>query len=426
MKKKALGFGDISVGEIKKRAKCFIGCHETLIAASSDGHKTDPFFKNSITYYGSGRNGNAALNVCTKHQQSFDPADNTTGQEVYKYSDKHGKVIKEFFNNEIFKILKDDPGALFITWSQEHWILFSEEFHGSVICANDPKLVALFGNKKNFKEFVKGRLPQADFEILKGDEILYRVKQGVYPREREVVAQSPQGILGVGTMFFKASMGKEQLKKSAAQIEPEKLYVVSEYIHNIGSPSVCAMVSNNEAVIYPPWMMAIRKDSGATAGSDLAAFTALPESAQKAVKAAALKAAKVLQENGYRGTANIDMMATDGKKHPEALITEINARDPETICLLTVAAAKAGLRSPHELKVEAHYAEKTNFIDEINSLPPVGRKIYGSYSRLPDGKVVIPSEHKHRNVEGLDQTDSEDNIAGTTRQQYTYTGFIFD
>ena len=100
MKKQTLGFGEISVDEIKKRAKCFIGCHETLIAASADGHRTDPFFQKSITYYGSGRNGNVALNSSRRHQQSFDPSDNTTGEEVYKYSDKHGKIIKEFFNKE--------------------------------------------------------------------------------------------------------------------------------------------------------------------------------------------------------------------------------------------------------------------------------------------------------------------------------------
>jgi len=419
-----LKFGDISVDEIRKRNKCFIGCHETLIAASADGYKTDPFFKYSITYYGSGQRGNAALNVYTKHQQSFDPSDNTTGQEVYKYSDKHGKIIKEFFNEQIFKILKDDPGALFMTWSQEHWILFAEEFHKSVICANSPELVDLFGNKKNFKEFVRGKLPQADFEVLKGNEILYRVKQGVYPYEREVVAQSPQGILGVGTMFFKASMGKERLANSAAQIDPSEIYVVSEYIDNIGSPSVCAMVSNSEAVIYPPWMMAIQKDSGSTAGSDLAAFTALPESAQREIKAAALKAAKVLQENGYRGTANIDMMATDGKKHPKALITEINARDPETICLLTVAASRAGRRTPHELKVEAHYAEKTSFANQV-ILPPNGRKFYGPYTRAENGQISVPQEYRHFNLEGLDCTVTEDNIEGTTRQGYSYTGFIF-
>jgi hypothetical protein len=99
MTRQTLGFGEISVEEIKKRAKCFIGCHESLIAASEDGHKTDPFFQKSITYYGSGRNGNVALNSTRRHQQSFDPADNTTGEEVYKYSDTHGEMFKYFFNN---------------------------------------------------------------------------------------------------------------------------------------------------------------------------------------------------------------------------------------------------------------------------------------------------------------------------------------
>jgi len=426
MKKQTLGYNEISVEEIKKRTKCFIGCHETLIAASVDGHTTDPFFQKSITYYGSGRNGNVALNSSRRHQQSFDPSDNTTGEEVYKYSDRHGKIIKDFFNTEILKILSDDPDALFITWSQEHWILFTSEFHRNVICANDPELVALFGNKINFKSFVKDKLPQADFDVMKGEEIIYQLRQGVFPNDREVVVQNQKGILGVGTTFFKRSMHKDQLEKLSKQINPDELYVVSEFVHNIGSPSVCALVSNNEVTIYPPWMMAIHEDSGSTAGSDLAAFTALPQSAQQAVNDAALKAAKVLQDSGYRGTANIDLIATNGEKYPEALITEINARDPETIALLTVAASKAGLRSPHELKVEAHYAEKTNFIDEITSLPPVGRKMYGGYSRGSDGKVVIPAEHQHRNVEGVDQTDSEDDIEGTTRQLYSYTGFIFD
>jgi len=322
-------------------------------------------------------------------------------------------------------MLRADPDMLFITWSQEHWILFTEEFHRNVICANDPELVALFGNKKNFKEFVKGKVPQADFDIMKGAEILYRLKQNIFPDEREVVVQSQKGILGVGTTFFKKNMPKDRLENLSKQINPEELYVVSEYVHNIGSPSVCVMVSNNETAIYPPWMMAINANSGSTAGSDLAAFTKLPGSVRQAVNDAALKAAKILQESGYRGTANIDFIVTAGETHPEAMITEINARDPETIALLTVAASRAGLRSPHELKAEAHYAEKTNFVDEINKLPPIGRKIYGSYTRGADGKVVIPLKYQHFNTEGLDQTDSEDNIEGTTRQLYPYTGFIF-
>jgi hypothetical protein len=425
MSKRTLGFGDITVDEIKRRPRCFIGCHETLIAASEDGHKTDPFFSKSITYYGSGKNGNAALNASRKHQLSFDPGDNTTGEEVYKYSDMHGDIIKEFFNSEIMKVLNDNPETLFMTWSQEHWTLFTDEFHKNVICANDTELVALFGNKKNFKEFAKGKIPQADFEIMKGSDVLYNIESSAFPKEREVVVQIPKGILGVGTTFFTRGMNKEQIEERSKQIEPEKLYVVSEYIHNIGSPSICAMVSDNETAIYPPWMMAVPENSGTTAGSDLAAFLSLPESTRKAVKEAALKAAKVLQESGYRGTANIDLIATNGKKHPEALITEINARDPETVALLTVASIRAGLRSPHELKVEAHYAPKTDFTDELGKIPPIGRKIYGSYTRDINGKVSIPSEHQHRNTEGLEDTISEDNISGTTRQHYSYTGFIF-
>jgi nucleotide-binding universal stress UspA family protein len=425
MKKRTLGFGEITVEEIQKRPRCFIGCHETLIAASEDGHRTDPFFQKSVTYYGSGRNGNVALNSRRRHQQSFDPGDNTTGEEVYKYSDTYGGIIRDFFNTEILKILREDPGTLFMTWSQEHWSLFAEEFHRNVICANDCGLVALIGNKKNFKEFAKGKLPQADFDVIKGAEIRNLLKQRVFPDEREVVVQSQQGILGVGTSFFTKGMQKDRIETLSKEINPEELYVVSEYVHNIGSPSVCALVSNNETAIYPPWMMAIDKNSGSTAGSDLAAFAALPVSARQAVKDAALKAAKVLQESGYRGTANIDLIVTTGEKHPEALITEINARDPETIALLTVAANKAGFRSPHELKAEAHYAERSDFAGDVNNIPPIGRKIYGSYTRGADGKVVIPPEHRHRNTEGLDQTDSEDDIEGTTRLNYTYTGFIF-
>jgi len=425
VKKRILRFGEISADEIRKRTTCFIGCHETLIAASEDGHRTDPFFQRSITYYGSGKNGNVSLNVSRRHQQSFDPADNTTGEEVYKYSDTHGDMIKEFFNGEMDKLLQEDPDALFMTWSQEHWILFSEKFHQHVICANDPDIVSLFQNKKNFKEYTKGKIPVADFEIMNGKEILYHIKQRTFPHEREVVVQNPTGILGVGTTFFRKNMSPDRLAQLSSQIDEQELYVVSEFVPNIGSPSTCVMVSNNETAIYPPWMMAIGENSGSTAGSDLGAFTALPESAQQAVKKAALKAAKVLQESGYRGTANIDLIATTGERHPEALITEINARDPETIALLTLASIRAGVRSPHELKVEAHYAERTNFVDEINQIPPVGRKIYGSYTRNADGTVTVPSEHRHRNLEGLDQTVSEDDIAGTTRQQYSYTGFIF-
>jgi hypothetical protein len=425
MKKRTLGFREITVEEILKRPRCFIGCHESLIAASEDGHTTDPFFQKSITYYGSGRNGNAALNASRRHQQSYDPNDNTTGEEVYKYSDTHGGIIKEFFNSEILKILREDPDTLFMPWSQEHWILFTEEFHRSVICANDPKHVNQIGNKRNFKEFVKGKLPQADFELMKGAEVLYQLKQRTFPFEREVVVQSPQGILGVGTTFFRRDMDKGTIEALSKEINPDDVYVVSEYIHNIGSPSLCAMVSNNETAIYPPWMMAIDKNSGSTAGSDLAAFTELPESTRRAVKDVALKAAGILQENGYRGTANIDMIVTTGKSHPEALITEINTRDPETIALLSVATSRAGLRSPQEIKVEAHYAKETNFTDEINALPTTGRKFYGTYTRSADGKVIIPPEHLHRNTEGLEQTLSEDDIKGTARQHYTFTGFVF-
>lgn len=425
MRKRILGFRDISVDEIKGRPRCFIGCHETLIAASEDGHTTDPFFQNSITYYGSGKNGNVALNSTRRHQQSFDPSDNTTGEEVYKYSDTYGDIIRDFFNREILKLLNDDPDTLFITWSQEHWRLFTEEFHPSVICANDPELVSLFGNKVNFKSYAKGKLPQAGFDVMKGAEVLYNVAQGAFPNDREVVVQSQKGILGVGTTFFKRSMDQDRVKGLSKQINPDELYVVSDFVANIGSPSTCVMVSNNEVAVYPPWMMAIRENSGSTAGSDLAAFTALPPSVRQAVTDTALKAAEVLRESGYRGTANVDLIATNGERYPEALITEINARDPETIALLTVAACRAGFRSPHELKVEAHYAERTSFADEIRNIPPTGRKIYGPYTRCADGTVFIPPEHRHRNVEGLDQTDTEDQTEGTTRQQYTYTGFVF-
>ncbi|MCL2630687.1 MAG: hypothetical protein FWD49_04100 [Firmicutes bacterium] len=426
MKKQPLKFGEISIEEVLKRPKCFVGCHETLISASECGHKTDSFFSRSITYYGSGKNGNLSLNTATKHQQSFDPSDNQTGEEVYKYSEMHGGAIKDFFNSSMRSVLKENPDTLFLPWSQEHWILFSEEFWNSFICANDPSLIDLFGNKKNLKEFAKGKIAQADFEVLSGEEVLKRIKDGFFPNVREVAVQSPKGILGVGTTFFKKDMPKSVIESKAREINPKETYVVSEFIHNLGSPSVCALVSNSEVAIYPPWMMAICKDSATTAGSDLGAFANLPKDIREEIVKEAIVAGNMLKDKGYRGTANIDMMATNGETHPKALITEINTRDPETIALLTVASARAGLTSPHALKAQCHYAERTNFASEVSKLPPVGRKFYGTFSRGNDGEIIIPKEHMHRNIEGLDIVKSWDEISGTTRQDYTYTGFIFE
>jgi len=383
------------------------------IAATPDGMTYDPFFKGSYTYVGDNMRGNHSLNVKHKHQFGINPMGAKVGKEVYMYTEEHSGVIKEHFNEGAKKVV--EQGGLILPWSREFTeVILEPEFHQHIICAQKPELIEKYGNKQSLKEILKEQgIAQADFEIMKGAEIIYMIEQGHIPHEREVVVQSPYGINGKGTMILSKKEQGDPWKQSVKDINPEQDYVVSEYVKTISSPSVHMQISSNEIGMYPVGDQLVV--SGQTQGTSFDTFAARPQSTQQATRDVAMQVAELAQKDGYRGFINVDTMITDDERYPEALVTETNTgRYSGTAGLANVAARRTERMTGQEIgsvfdhSVEALYKKETDFSKRIAMIPAIGSKRDGPAERSPSGEIIIPQEYQGINHDGLEQTRTED------------------
>jgi hypothetical protein len=380
----------------------YIGYRETDIAANFMATETDKFFAGSITIHGRNQGTNHSFNLATGIQPDYEP-----DQTAFL------KIWKPFVSLCCDSIVKDDPDAQFMPFNSFFASSVSEKHSGRVICMNDKDLLVFLNSKFKFKEFMKGKLPEAEFVVEKGSVILQKLANKIYPDEQEVVIQKEYSEGGFGTIICRKDT---DITNDIKRIDPETAYVVSNFIENICSVALHLQIGEKDIIVYPANIQILKGPN--YAGSDIFAFTQLDAKVKKQCYDMAYKFGKILQNLPQKPRGFFGIDAIVGKKKPHKVyIVETNPRFTGTASLLNILSHKAGIAGVFEYCYRAFKGERLN-IDAIAEITPNGRKRYAVVKKDESGRVVSVESDKI-NRDGFDK-------AMIQQETFTYAHSVFE
>jgi hypothetical protein len=388
----------------------YVGMRESDLAINFEATKTDKFFAGSVTIYGRSENGNVAYNVVSGLQLN----------EAQCYEERNHALFKHFVAQQCHNIVAKDKNAKFLPYSYFFASSIPAEFSDRVICANDPRVLVFLNSKFNFKKFMKGKLPEANFVIESGKDIINKIKNKIYPNSKEVVIQTEFGEGGDGTVFL--LKGDDF---NTATINPDREYVVSDYIHNRCSIGIQMQISDTDIAIYPPSIQLMK--GPAYAGSDVFGFSELPEKVKERCYEIARKFGEIIRDLDVlptnkrvklrnRGFFGIDAIIEEGED-PQVYVVETNPRFTGVTGLLNILSHKSGAGSVFEHSYKCYLGERLN-TEAIENIVPNGRKRYAEFERNEDGEAHS-LENEKINHEGFDKTAFQE-------EGFYYTHAVFE
>lgn len=317
----------------------------------SDIEDTGGLFAGSVTLFGSGKNGNRAME---KQQR--------------RRVDHNGECpfYDVFFQDAMRHILEEMPDARFIQYAPLDGRDFSPELQERLSFQNPYALLAFLEHKLELKAWAgqyAAVLPsQTTVGLPNGRETL----RELLPDADAVVVQRDSSCGGMGTFLVRLDTD-EALALPVGRQEP---CMVTPFQANSISVNVHAVLYEEEILLFPPSVQIIdqERDCLEYLGGDFSVYGTLPEDERALVSQTAAAVCGGLQELGYRGACGVDLLLSDGNCY----FMEINPRFQASTSLLNRSLRQKALPSLQEYHMDA-------FLHTAPSLPAPPALAEGSF-----------------------------------------------
>lgn len=299
-------------------------------ARESDIAQTAQLFSGSVTYYGSGENGNVSFNW-----QFGKRLDNNN----------HSAEGDAFLEETIVRMLEADPDCrcLFYdqTWAYE--IAALRQYRDRFLCVNDEEVVSNFSNKiwmyeqgHTFRDMVH--------KVVLGKDCGYDTLCEAFGTETAFVVQHPVSSGGDGTFLIDAVYGPEHL-------EADERYLVGIYQPNSYGINLHAVIYDDGVLLLPGSIQLAQREQNRLfyRGADYIAYSYIDAGVREEFQRLGAEICEEMRACGYRGVCGIDGLVV-GKT---VYITECNARFQASTSLLNRSLAEQGLPSVQELTLAA-------------------------------------------------------------------------
>lgn len=297
-------------------------------------------YKKSVSIFGSGENGNIALNKIT-------------GKRYNHNDEKNFDFLDDFFISNIKNLHKQNKNLKFVYYNK-HRVIFLPKSVQKLIAHQPPtKILNFWDNKFESRKFVGEFLPVLEYYFKKGKTISYNSCQKLFRNAKRFVVQAKHSIGGAQTFL----LTKNNEQKVIASLDPKTTYAISEYKENNIAINVHFVIAKNSICILPASMQLIetQNDTMEYIGCDFSIFSqVLSEKTQKKVVRFTTLLAKKMMEQGYLGVAGVDFIVCDD----EVYFMEVNPRFQSSTNVLNLALKENNLPSVNELDAMA-FVQKT-------------------------------------------------------------------
>lgn len=335
----------------------------------SDIADTGCFFSGSVTIFGSGKNGNHAME-----------------KEIGKRIDHNGECngFEEFFTEQALTIARHDPAARFVLYDALDYASFPPELQKRFVWHNAYSLLELLNHKiytrKHFSSFVK--VPP--YRVISYEKCTEEALEEMFPDHKSFVLQRDFSCGGSGTYLVKKNKagiisdieygtGTETGNEGRVPVPSDEQILVSPFFERNVSVNIHCMIYAKQTLLFAPSIQLLKQHSEKIEylGSDYSAAAQLSDENRSWVKEMADAVCHELRKMGYRGICGIDMILTEDTCY----FMEVNARFQASSALLNKNLQKSGFPSLLEYQRDA-------FSHNSPSLPYPSETAAGSFITL--------------------------------------------
>lgn len=308
--------------------------------------KTNDFFSNSITSWGSNTNGN--ISYCQK----------------YKTRNIDNELRSQFISDELKQLLKDNKHKVMFYSSTLAYSLIKlyPEFEKSFICLNSKAVLNLLNDKTNMKLWISNHLPVLDFVLLSGADCHFEQLKKFFPNYKRFIIQETNSSGGLGTFIIDS----ENYLHVTSNLKRDSLYLISFFGEPSFSLNAHILITNNDVIVLPPSVQIIEKYrfNLIYSGADFVNYKYIDEKYQKKVYSYSKKIGNLLREIGYKGICGIDYLVYND----EVYFVEINPRFQASTILLNIALNEANLPCVQELHLSAFEDTPLPSIEKLENI----------------------------------------------------------
>ncbi len=303
----------------------------------SDIYYTDDMFDGSVTFYGSGKNGNRSFcqesHVRIEHNASHPDA-------------------SDFILSWQLQKIREYPDCRFMSYNPNCLTGAPDEIIEHTLCLNDADLMRRLNDKLEFRKLAEGIVPLLDARESYGRDCTYESlsSRPEFSGYDAFIVQELIASGGHGTFYLTGQDEEEILR----YIDGDSRYLVSGYVWDNIPVNMHVVIFDRDIVLLPGSIQVIQNvnDRLLYRGADFIAYRDIPEKAVLEWKQLSLRLSRKIQALGYRGVLGIDaMLAGD-----QIYFLEINNRFQGSSIVLNRALSEKGLPSLQRMDQDAFYS----------------------------------------------------------------------
>ncbi len=301
-------------------------------------------FEGSITFIGSGKNGNI----------SFSSSNNY----IINYNEDSVE-LDNFMRKTLHMIIDKIPDVSFFCYTTSYiYSLEDPEINKHIICGNSRDTLQLLRNKMNTRLWLNRYVSVLPTIILTGCECQYENLRSLFPNE---ISFTVQGCLGSGGMdTYVMTADNHELVRN--KLYNNHIYLISPYKAESYSVNVHVLFADDIYYISPGSIQIVEKqdDRVVYRGCDFVEYRHIPENIINKIAHNSKIIAEKIQLMSYKGILGIDYLISGS----EVYFLEVNPRFQSSSSILNLALKEQGLPSIQEILLNI-YAKETHLIKNM-------------------------------------------------------------
>lgn len=292
-------------------------------------------FQGSITFIGSGKDGNISYSANTDY--------------IINYNEDSDE-LDNFMKKSLLSIINKVPDVSFLCYTTSYiYSLEEPEINKHIICGNNRDTLQVLRNKMSSRLWLNKFVPVLPTIILSGSECVYTNLCNHFPEESSFTIQGCTGAGGIDTYI----MTCKNHRNIQDRLYKNHIYLISPYKSKSYSTNIHIFFYDNTYYLTPGSIQIVEKHNGRMIykGSDFIEYQNIPLKILKKIQELTHKIAQKIQLLSYKGILGVDFLIANS----EVYFLEINPRFQSSTPLINFALKEKGLPTIQELLLKSFY-----------------------------------------------------------------------
>lgn len=314
-------------------------------------------FKGSITYTGSGKNGNISYSSHTG--------------KILNYNSDSGE-LDAFINETLLQMISENHNIKFMFYNPYYAFFLGGEILKHTITTNQIYPYNFLRDKMKTRLWLSKTIPVLESTALSVSQCSIQSFKNFFPGHDSFILQGCTGAGGNDT-YIVSEKSWDRVKEC---LNPNEIFLLSPYITPSYSVNIHIIIGNNIRTT-PASIQIVEKEKDRLIfhGNDFIEYCNIPEEVRAKIQLYADQTAELIKNIGYKGILGMDFLVFNN----EAYFLEINPRFQSSTSLLNEALSIENGTTLQEICLKI-YTDSEYIIPQLQNDVPFSSYIIDAYS----------------------------------------------